>query len=1302
MKILFGFWFSIVAQAAISNLQVLKTTATQGAISYQAPTMAACTVEVSKKADYSVLATDVDPALYASANSDSRTGSVVTGLNRIFVIGKQGEAAIETALNGYTLSRALQATTDYYVRVTCGGDTATIVMRTANIQWGKSRGEPLAVKAPFQYKQVTRNSVANPEFADPYTGAHIYAPPYVLGFGYSNTTGVNATGISGCNIIVGSEKGACRFTDATGPNWGFTSGSLTAAIQADDNNFVTYNGIAQEKLHIRLGTNRFPTHGTFGTIMASQNLHFRALTSDATGDGGYAQTCITEDGSTCASPPKRVTLTTSKATYVVCNDSPCTVKDKPGDIMIDAPRSTYPSPARLYSEAADYSIMKLAGDAAASECATIAIGEVMWSFNSETNGDNPVTITVASKNCGASPPQFTITNPENFSQNGSTGTTFWRFGGVQSSNWNYGILIWKESTTSSSTISIDVPLWRATFSMLWRFNAGAGGFGRTCQNVPTPSGYYLCMGGFEGNIIFGIKEQDDGSLDIKNYGFATWRGDQLSANLIGSPTTYQSPFSSAVNFAPWDDEVPGVFYMQYYWNGGVANGKPVLVRMVMNLVEKTVTNIDDTSDPIFGSNRAPKVGLTSATIITPCLNLCSNTATDDYTLSYQLERYSATWSTVKSIFTGCAIEAIQAKTLIYTCDNAGPDSYAWVFSIDLGNGLPIGSGFVGSQGGNTQQVYGGFPTYDTPSCRFCALHTYQSPAYPGGAPFANLEMTNKCQLGVTGSALSACVSHPTLGTCDACPANTILDGYDYSGKPMCSNITLTSSWNGAWGTQPPLFESGDPVDAVCSEAPILFWLMKFQVGDFINHTQSGIEYGRLAKRLNNQDWVMIRGWGGIADSSTYGAKAHSAGGTWFTKCGSIIKNPLTSTPLHGQALAWYFGNDPTGQNENYAFLNPYQNHGVNILNYGVAVEGGYNIAPFDFTNPAANKNSVEGYYPIGNNFAGKTSDCLGNSCEKHPSGSQVVASDRDKTSFFDVHPRLMTGATSLADAQLAPGKTYIRIYSGNRVLDFKHYDVESWMGIFPLKRKDTLTDSASESGYMCAAIVANDCFSGSVANNLYFVNESMDVEYISNTIGRISCRHTQFAVWMGDTCSANPSPASATVAQYKFPPTGVSYIPNGGYSRVLSKEWRYHREAATENAKGSPKGKHVLMRGFWYIELPDIGEIDTVNRGTFAAVPVKLTSVPVGTDNVLIQFGYNHLFQCSGNRDNTCYSESTAVNITTPFQFDHQTLTGVSCASGCTPIIPLVPGRLAYWRPVYRNSGGTVIARGATQFAAVN
>ncbi len=133
--------WSVGAQAAITNVRVLGTTPTQAVIAYDAPDTPACTIEVSESATYTPLVHDVDPALFAGANSDSRTGSLSGGRSRVFVVGRR---TAEYGPDNKYYSRALQAYTTHYYRITCGSDTATGTFSTANLM-PTSYGDPFPV-----------------------------------------------------------------------------------------------------------------------------------------------------------------------------------------------------------------------------------------------------------------------------------------------------------------------------------------------------------------------------------------------------------------------------------------------------------------------------------------------------------------------------------------------------------------------------------------------------------------------------------------------------------------------------------------------------------------------------------------------------------------------------------------------------------------------------------------------------------------------------------------------------------------------------------------------------------------------------------------------------------------------------------------------------------------------------------------------------------------------------------------------------------------------------------------------------
>jgi hypothetical protein len=100
--------------AAVTNVRVIGTTATQALIGYTAPDAAACSIAVSQTADGSgnplpPLAHDVDPAIFANSNLASRLGSIPVGQSRVVAIGKRDA---ETGGDGRYYSRA---STDIHV-----------------------------------------------------------------------------------------------------------------------------------------------------------------------------------------------------------------------------------------------------------------------------------------------------------------------------------------------------------------------------------------------------------------------------------------------------------------------------------------------------------------------------------------------------------------------------------------------------------------------------------------------------------------------------------------------------------------------------------------------------------------------------------------------------------------------------------------------------------------------------------------------------------------------------------------------------------------------------------------------------------------------------------------------------------------------------------------------------------------------------------------------------------------------------------------------------------------------------------
>src|SRR5438105_3566716 len=75
--------------ATVGDMPIgVSTTSRQAVLSYVAPDVTPCLVEVSPSSSYQPLVSDVDAVLYAGANLDSRSGSLGVGTTtRMFVVG---------------------------------------------------------------------------------------------------------------------------------------------------------------------------------------------------------------------------------------------------------------------------------------------------------------------------------------------------------------------------------------------------------------------------------------------------------------------------------------------------------------------------------------------------------------------------------------------------------------------------------------------------------------------------------------------------------------------------------------------------------------------------------------------------------------------------------------------------------------------------------------------------------------------------------------------------------------------------------------------------------------------------------------------------------------------------------------------------------------------------------------------------------------------------------------------------------------------------------------------------------------
>jgi len=283
---------AVFAHAEISNLQFAGATPTQTIITYTAPDAKPCGVEVSESATFVPLVPDVDPSLFPGSDQDQRPGNPWSGQQRTMVIGKR---SAEISTTGRRYSRALQAATPHFYRITCGNVQATGSFQTANIPIGKTYGEVLpadrAHPGQYAWPEMIWTST-NPRMIDPLTGL-LYMPLTRPGSVEQRFADPN---------FVSTRQPNRR------PEPPVTRAMTPARVVNAGNNM----------LYLRTGGFRIP--GGTGWTEPGYSLDYFQVQWQAS--GGAVNVCLTIDSVSCASATRQVTLPASRSRMTVGNQSP--------------------------------------------------------------------------------------------------------------------------------------------------------------------------------------------------------------------------------------------------------------------------------------------------------------------------------------------------------------------------------------------------------------------------------------------------------------------------------------------------------------------------------------------------------------------------------------------------------------------------------------------------------------------------------------------------------------------------------------------------------------------------------------------------------------------------------------------------------------------------------------------------------------------------------------------------------------------------------------------------------------------
>jgi hypothetical protein len=353
-------------------------------------------------------------------------------------------------------------------------------------------------------------------------------------------------------------------------------------------------------------------------------------------------------------------------------------------------------------------------------------------------------------------------------------------------------------------------------------------------------------------------------------------------------------------------------------------------------------------------------------------------------------------------------------------------------------------------------------------------------------------------------------------------------------------------------------------------------------------------------------------------------------------------------------------------------------------------------------------------------FAGKYAPHTGNLYEGHPSLNPVTS--RSRPLLLDVHPFIGAGFMSAGGTSVAhvSGTLYrIDNYSegGNFPdgLSRKHFPTLASCGLNPLQdissaaTGNVLSDTSADSYKYCVANAAGECRTGSTAGQIFF-----NCPYVAPD--KRTC--TQASQDATDVCIGDFSARGGHHMIYELPGTASTTTDAARLlnrsSFVLLTGLVTKGAANTSNDKMLPFNNWALSGAGGpifnqpienvLIKVPRLAGYDSVNRASFVPVDVSLGSVPDGTNNVIVEFGYGEHgaptnFYCATRRE-TCIAVGATINEATPFYFASETFSGATCSSSCTVAIPAVSGRLVFYRIKYRDAGNVVLATGPTQVGA--
>jgi len=1258
----FLFLIPILAFSQPTSVRV-EATATQAVVSYVAPSSSACTIEVSEDSSYSPVVNDVSNTYFSGSNSDtSAIGAGVAGF-RQWVIGKRSAQMF----GGKMYSRALRADTLHYGRLTCGS-AVTFSFKTAPIAGVGFLGDG------FDNTAGVHGNWAMPDFLwtdktvpviDPQTGAAIYRLTEIGDYGtlldQGFETAFQGSGWTSLSNITSGTTGTLATTSNT--NGAFVSLNLAA-----DSHGPIYGGFSAMTGLPRLGNLGVYVFGS-GSDATSTNREVDLCLSVDSGQSCYTNTVRATLPQTTAASLGLYPATSSTGGFTGWGNKPVSEEYWTMSGSVDVSGST----VTLTKNRLGSAVGSSNADASAWFRPEWTAGTKLYiAGSSPTCTSNYCTIaSVASRtSLTLSESGLSLTNAAYRSA-------------------NFGVLVAKTNATGSVSISLSSRIAAGSFTDV---GAAPSCSPLTVTTTVDKTGSSLGRTVTGRLCVLKYAREFGGSL----YFIGESEFDVRLISLLPMP-------SSLAGHAA--DEVPsgGGYSIRYhpYWSSTDANKFYVLCDLAsgggkgvfsvtysgsgyqepsgIRYNVSTVGTISGYTDPMTWDNRF-KGALNLVTQITA--NTTYNAGGEWPALSSALTFGGLAgdrllfYAQLSSQDLPCAVFYFSASSGAYqgwydTLKNA-PAGFKWAGCHSVtafGNHAYISSHNLSS--GSAAVKYGG---------PFTATVTHVKKS---GAWNTNTSLDSQID-GSSGAYDSACPGglSATLIALGASGNNCVqvrINGEPCSATPHTSELSANPCpWDAARSYVGSALAVGDV-------------LQDYTLGD------SDAEYFMVVARTSN-DLTLLR------DSSTgyscyhpynRGKSCASVSSGQYTHANgwvAVARPALNNLIYDMAAAAVLYPDDSTFRGHFDA--QPVDSTHLTFTGIGT-LAGGTTAAYVARFNSTTLSGPPQQYMFYGSQFAGLAASTA--VTQSYSTGPTATSGDVARVQKDWRHINSPFGSDQETPGQSVGSTLTYTLQSGMSsvykiaplntafasVGEYKRGGIIGWSGHYVLGEKShpttTLTDS--DTWRFCYAYRSGECFAGSSAGDVFAVIPKLETAIDHCQTSQISYR---------TPCLFAVGPAQSQITESFIDRNDMAGLYQRGIGRGGTRpaaQYVYTHARSFGNTNKVLATQYHAQGAYSGAVLIDPGGLptDTVNRSTFQ--PIEVKNLPASS---YVEFGYNTSFECT-QRTEACKVAASAIDLTTPFYFAHETM---SSTSG-TVTIPALPGRVLYWRVV---SGGTP---GPTQVQAI-